>query len=142
MSKKTDKAEKSEPGKPTEVVLEKATEKPKPSPKTPEQKRRERILNVASFTRGVFHALFTATVYVAWAAVTSHLLPPESPHEFFAVVVLMVVSFVAWVSGIDIITNLIDPYHIQLKVLNHPAVQKHLMEKASAESGKKEQEIS
>ena len=142
MSKKTDKAEKSEPGKPTEVVLEKATEKPKPSPKTPEQKRRERILNVASFTRGVFHALFTVAVYAAWAEVTSRLLPPESPHEFFAVVALMGAAFVGWVSGIDIITNLIDPYHIQLKMLNHPVVQKHLRERALAESGKKEQETS
>jgi hypothetical protein len=54
----------------------------------------------------------------------------------------MGVTFIGWVSGIDIITNLIDPYHIQLKVLNHPAVQKHLREKAGVESGKKEQETS
>lgn len=140
MSKKTEKAEKiekAEGDKPTDKAPEKAAEKP---PKTPEQKRRELFLNVASFTRGVFHALFTVAVYAAWAAVTSHLLPPESPHEFLAVVALMGVAFVGWVSGIDIITNLIDPYHIQLKVFNHPAVQKMLRERIAAESEKKEQE--
>jgi len=137
MSKKTEKAEKVEGDKPTDKVPEKVAEK---SPKTHEQRRRELFLNVSYFTRGVFHALFTVSVYAAWAAVTSHLLPPESPHEFLAVVVLMGVAFVGWVSGIDIITNLIDPYHIQLKVSNHPAVQKMLREKIAAESEKKEQE--
>jgi threonine/homoserine/homoserine lactone efflux protein len=137
MSKKTEKTEKVEGDKPADKVPEKAAEKP---PKTPEQKRRELFLNVASFTRGVFHALFTATMYMLWAEIVSHLLPPTTPHEFFSIIALMGVTFIGWVSGIDLITNLVDPYHIQLKVFNHPAVQKMLREKIAAESEKKEQE--
>jgi hypothetical protein len=106
-------------------------EKPKAPPTlTPQQKRMLRFYQGVFFTKGAFHALFTFGVYAAWAEVVSHLLPPTTPHELFACLVLVVMAFVGWVSGIDIISDLLEPWNLA----EHPRVKNAL----SGESDKSE----
>lgn len=104
------------------------TEKPK---KTPAQIRQEIIARWVMFVRGVFHALFTFSVYFAWAEVISHLLPPHLPLEFLALLGVTFVTFAGWVSGIDIITGLLEPWN----VVRHPKLQSWI----AGKSDKREQ---
>jgi hypothetical protein len=101
-----------------EKAPDKAPEKAQKPPKTREQKRVDFFTNTVMFTRGVFHALFTFSLYFAWAEVVSHLLPPHLPIEFLALLSITVVVFFGWVSGIDIITNLLRPWNL----IQHPRV--------------------
>ena len=100
---------------------------------TPQQKRMLNFYRGVSFTKGVFHAFFTLGVYAAWSAVVSHLLPPTTPHELFACLVLVVMAFTGWVSGIDIISDLLEPWNLA----EHPRVKMALSGKSDKTEHKK-----
>lgn len=109
------------------------SEKPAKPPKSPEQKRVDAFTHGVMFTRGMFHALFTLSVYFAWAEVVSHLLPPHLPIEFLALLGVTVVTFFGWVSGIDIITNLLRPWNL----IQHPVVNERVIGKSVKTEQKK-----
>jgi hypothetical protein len=103
-----------------EKAPDKAPEKAQTPPKTREQKRVDFFTNTVMLTRGAFHAIFTFALYFAWAEVASHLLPPHHPIEFLSLLGVTFVTFFGWVSGIDIITNLLRPWNL----IQHPRVNK------------------